>query len=576
VSPIYASLRIILAIVQALASTVFPALATARFVNTALPIFAGTLPLEDIGLPLVLLIVVLGVFTTSGSIVQLVDARIRLDVQCKTKPTMIRMQSKLDYKHIENAACWELISRVFRDPTASLADGFGAYALIVQIVISIGSVLGLIVAQIWWAAVMIVAFATPMFWLSQRAGKKNYQAGRDAERFNRRTEYLDEVLTGRDNVEERTLFGYGKEIGARWRAQYEAGRILQLKVSFRVFLATKGSGLILSLISLLITLTLIGPVASGILSPGLFMGIVNAVFGMINLLAWQMSSAMERISRISEYMKDLNAFLNLSQTPNALTEPDTEPLDFDHLQFQRVRFHYPSGDRLVLDGLNFTLTKGRHYAFVGKNGAGKSTIIKLLTGLYTDYEGKIFINGRELRTYPSGALKALFSIVYQDFVKYPIPLRDNIALGDIARIAATNVEPIVELAGLNDIVAQLKEGLDTPLGKVKANGQELSDGQWQRVAIARSLISRAPVQILDEPTATLDPINESHLYQEFDKLMRNKTTIFVSHRLGSTKLADEILVVDGGAIVERGTHDELMAAGGQYAEMYASQSSWYQ
>jgi ATP-binding cassette subfamily B protein len=273
-------------------------------------------------------------------------------------------------------------------------------------------------------------------------------------------------------------------------------------------------------------------------------------------------------------MKDLTAFVALSEAKDALTEPDAEPIAFDSLEFRNVRFRYPGGDRLILDGLSFKLEAGRHYAFVGKNGAGKTTITKLVTGLYTEYGGEILINGKELREYPAGTLKALFSVVYQDFAKYYIAMKDNISLGDV-HTKGKEVQA-AHLAGLDETIASLKYGIDTPLGKILKDGQDISGGQWQRVAIARSLISRAPVKILDEPTSALDPISESRIYSDFEKLMRGKTTVFVSHRLGSTKLADEILVIDEGKIMERGAHDVLMAANGQYAGMFEAQRGWYQ
>jgi ATP-binding cassette subfamily B protein len=335
--------------------------------------------------------------------------------------------------------------------------------------------------------------------------------------------------------------------------------------------------MVLSLIALLVALTLINPVVSGLLSAGMFMGIVGAVFGMINQLGWQMSSTLENISSAGEYMKDMTAFVSLSESKGASDMPDAEPITFKSLEFRNVRFKYPSGEHYVLDGLSFKLKGGLHYAFVGKNGAGKTTITKLLTGLYSEYEGEILINGIELRKYTSSTLKALFSVVYQDFAKYYIPLKDNIIIGDIAgddtdgRLYSTAV-----LAGLDETISELKDGLGTPLGKILVGGQDLSGGQWQRVAIARSLISRAPVKMLDEPTAALDPVSESRVYSDFEKLMKGKTTVFISHRLGSTKLADEILVIDDGRIIERGTHSNLIAMDGQYAEMFEAQRGWYQ
>ena len=168
----------------------------------------------------------------------------------------------------------------------------------------------------------------------------------------------------------------------------------------------------------------------------------------------------------------------------------------------------------------------------------------------------------------------MFSVVYQDFARYYIGMKDNISLGNLH--AKGNEKEAAHLAGLDETIGRLKNGILTPLGKILPGGQDLSGGQWQRVAIARSLISQAPVRILDEPTSALDPISESRLYSEFEKLMEGKTTVFISHRLGSTKLADEILVIDGGRIAERGTHETLMARKGQYADMFETQREWYQ
>ena len=189
----------------------------------------------------------------------------------------------------------------------------------------------------------------------------------------------------------------------------------------------------------------------------------------------------------------------------------------------------------------------------------------------------ILINGKELRNYSSGELKAMFSLVYQDFAKYNITMMDNILLGDVAgENSIERLSDVISMAGLDETMAALKSGIYTSLGKIMEDGQDISGGQWQRVAIARSLISSAPIKILDEPTAALDPISESRIYNEFESLMKGKTSIFISHRLGSTKLADKILVIGNGKIIESGTHRELMELNGQYAEMFDTQRRWYQ
>lgn len=554
--------------------TAIMAMATANFVDTANDILNNMRPKSDIYLSLVLLLITLGAVNTIGAVAKLASSRINVNLQRKLKPSLVKIYAAFDYKHIENAKSWELISRVSRDPVKSIMDGMDAFIQFFQIIVSIFSVFLLIVTQVWWAALIIFAFSVPMFWLSMRAGKKNYQAECEAEKFNRRTDYLGEVLTGRDNVDERTLFDYSDEVNRKWQEQYEAGRKVQVKVTAKMYLITKGSSILLALISLLVALTLIGPVVHGQMTAGMFMGIISAVFGMIQKLGFQMSRSLENISRVGEYMKDLTEFVTLSEAKDALTEPDVEPISIDLLEFRNVRFRYPNGDGYILDGLSFKLEAGRHYAFVGINGAGKTTITKLLTGLYMEYEGEILINGVELREYSASAIKAMFSVVYQDFAKYYIGMKDNISLGNV-HTQGKETEA-VHLAGLDEAINKLKNGINTPLGKIMKGGQDISGGEWQRVAIARSLISQAPVRILDEPTSALDPISESLLYSEFEKLMNGKTTVFISHRLGSTKLADEILVIDAGKIIERGSHEVLMALNGQYANMFEAQREWYQ
>lgn len=573
-SPICMALYVLLPVTQSIMQTAVTAVATANFVDTAMSILKSARPYKDIYPALALLLLTLGVVNLIGALAKLAASRVSVKLGGCLNPAVVKTFAACDYKYIENEKSWELLARVSRDPVKSVMDGVDAFIQFAQIIVSVVSVFVLIISQVWWAALIIFSFSVPMFWLSMRAGKKNYQAERDAEKFNRRTEYLGEVLTGRDNVDERTLFGYSDEVNRVWREQYEAGRKLQVKVTAKNFIISKGSSMLLALISLLVALTLINPVVKGWMTAGMFMGIVSAVFGMIQKLGFQMSRSLENISRAGEYMKDLSDFAALGEDWDALTKPDANPIGMEALEFRNVRFHYPGSKEYILDGLSFRLEAGRHYAFVGKNGAGKTTITKLLTGLYTEYEGEILINGKELRSYPVSAVKAMFAVVYQDFAKYYIEMKENIALGDVH--ASGKEAGAAHLAGLDEVIGKLENGINTPLGKVLKGGQDISGGQWQRVAIARSLVSRAPVRILDEPTSALDPISESNLYHDFEKLMGGKTTVFISHRLGSTKLADEIMVIDNGKITERGTHEALMAKNGQYAEMFEAQREWYQ
>ena len=199
-----------------------------------------------------------------------------------------------------------------------------------------------------------------------------------------------------------------------------------------------------------------------------------------------------------------------------------------------------------------------------------------MLGLYEIDKGQILINGRNIKSYSKAQLYSFFSIVYQDFAKYAISIQDNIGLGDKDEIQ--NIEKIKRVAdyvGIKKAVDGLKYGFQTPLGKVLHDGIDFSGGQWQRVALARSLMKEQAIRILDEPTSALDPIEESQLYKQYAEISKNSTTLFISHRLGSTKLADTILVLDNGKLVGHGNHDTLMKACPLYRTMFNTQREWY-
>ena len=217
---------------------------------------------------------------------------------------------------------------------------------------------------------------------------------------------------------------------------------------------------------------------------------------------------------------------------------------------------------------------------VGINGAGKTTLIKILTGLYDDYEGEILINGKELRSYSAAELKATVAAIYQDYCRYPLDMYHNIAIGNLNQMEdREKTEQAAATMGLSTLISHLPNGIDTPLTKIEEDGVDLSGGEWQRIAIARLLVSAAPLKILDEPTAALDPIAESRLYEQFHDIMQLRDahgmTLFISHRLGMTKCMDTIIVLENGKVKECGSHTQLMEQNGLYAEMFRSQSQWY-
>jgi ATP-binding cassette subfamily B protein len=450
-----------------------------------------------------------------------------------------------------------------------------------------------------------------------KSGKAHYNASKEAANHTRRAQYLQGVLTGRDNTEERSLFGYADALNYRYYEKYLAAYKINMKAQRKRYIRVKTASVITLLLSALIAGVLIAPLGSGEISIGMFMGFVTATFGLVQMLSWELTYITSELASHREYLRDLTLFANFSETPGAVDMPVSQGIEPQCIEFCNVSFAYPGcmgeqdtkcptspgcmgeqdtkcptspgrmGEQdtkcptspgtngLILKNLSLKLYAKKHYAFVGVNGAGKTTITKLLTGLYDNYTGDILIDGKNLRDFSQAELKAMFAIVYQDFAKYQIRLLDSIGIGNINGVSEQNIASTIKTLGLADMVSKLPEGTQTPLGKIKGNGVDLSGGEWQRIAIARSLISSAPIHILDEPTAALDPAAESELYELFAKISKGKSTIFITHRLGAARLADEIFVIADGHVAEQGAHDKLISKNGMYAEMFEAQRGWY-
>src|SRR5262249_4111781 len=247
------------------------------------------------------------------------------------------------------------------------------------------------------------------------------------------------------------------------------------------------------------------------------------------------------------------------------------------LRFEGVGFRYPGQERFALRDISLFVPRGQSLALVGHNGAGKTTLIKLLTRLYEPSEGRIVLDGRDLRDWDADVLRRRIGVIFQDFNQYQLQLRENVGVGSVEHLDdVERIRRATERGGADELVTALTEGLETPLGRWFQNGAELSGGQWQKVALSRAFMrEQADILVLDEPTAALDAEAEHAVFTRFRSLAQGRTTILISARFPTVRMADRIVVIEGGRIIEEGTHQDLVAAGGRYAHLFSLQAQGY-
>jgi ABC-type multidrug transport system fused ATPase/permease subunit len=574
-SPVYSIIFAVKNIVDALLPTLLIFI-TADFLNTAILVYNNEAGVSSVYKPVAFLAAAMLYDALINVLMNLIECNRNIYYRKKLVPEMLAKWARLEYRHIENPKTADLINRVC-PPFAWTV--WGMYSRILDIVNLGVFVMGIIITlftQVWWIAVTMLMAGIPILYIATKAGKQSYAADKEMTKIDRRVNYLSGVMKSRDAVEERNLYGYTDNLNKQYSEKYEFARKFRLKVSRWNFIKSKTGGIVTTVYSVGAMLALIPPVINGSITIGMFIALMCAVFVLADRLSWGINRIVVDISRNREYLKDLTEFMTLDEYGDAAVKPKKN-MSFNIIEFRNVSFAYPGTDKFILDKISFTIENGRHYSFVGVNGAGKTTITKLITGLYGNFEGEITIDGHSIRDLTPDEIKGLSSVVYQDFAKYYISLYDNVAIADFDNPDnRKDVENALELTGMSEAVAKLKDGLDTPLGKILENGTDISGGEWQRIAIARGLYRTHNVVVLDEPTAAIDPVEESRIYRKFMEISKGKTSIIVTHRLGSTKIADRVIVMNKGKIVDTGTHYELINKSGLYAEMFNSQASWYE
>ena len=449
---------------------------------------------------------------------------------------------------------------------------------VLSTVINIISFVVVLFAVSWWSPWLIILVSIPTTIVNFVYRKKNVNYMFHRSKSRRQLDYYASTVIDKDLVKEIRMFNLNSTFTGKYKAVFDDYYKGLRKLRVEETLWGLGAVIVTSVVYCLLYIFLAKGVYRGDFPVGdfsLYTGAITAIGGGVTNLITSTASIYEG----TLFIENLITFLNEKPTiVPILDEPRHVLRGVGHtIEFRDVRFRYQGLDHDVLKGINLTIHEGETVVIVGLNGAGKTTLVKLLTRLYDPSSGTVLLDGHDIREYDVDELYDMFGMIFQDFGKYAVTAGENIVFGDIEREAGENeMREAAAQSGADVFIEKLDSGYDTPLMRYfEANGAELSIGQWQKLAIARAFYSDSDILILDEPTASLDPMAEQDIFNQFNTLRRNKTSIFISHRLSSATIADTILVMEDGKIVEKGNHEELMAMKGKYYTLFSTQAARY-
>ncbi len=432
--------------------------------------------------------------------------------------------------------------------------------------------------------VIMVAGLVPVYLVSAHYSRRLYDLRRRHAPDERRLDYLGNLMTGREAAAEVRLFGLGGYLLNKRQRLFNQLRGRRLKLARHRAANTVAPTLGDQLTYAVVILGLVVLIAGGGLTVGYFVALLGASERFRDAVG-QLFSYISGLHEHLRYLQDLFGYLDIQDEPSQMdtgATPDRRVSamagrEAPRIELKDVTFAYPGSSTNTLAGVSLVIRPKERIALVGENGAGKTTLAKLVLGLYSPSGGRIAFDGVGLEEVDPSVQQHRVAAVFQDYVRFEVTARENIAFGNLEAFEdSAAIEEAATMSGASEVVAGLPSSYGTVLGRAyDERGQDLSTGQWQRLAIARAYFRDASVLVLDEPTAALDAKAEVEVYRSFTDMSRGRSVILISHRLGCARLADRIVFLDAGRIVEEGTHDELLARGGRYAEMYELQAAWY-
>jgi ATP-binding cassette, subfamily B, bacterial len=508
-------------------------------------------------------------------VVSLVDGLLSEKVTNASSVSLMEHAATLDLEDFEDAEFQDQLERARRQTSGRLTLMAQLLAQAQALVTVASFAAGLLVYAPWLIVLLLVALL-PVFLGEQHFSAQTYTLdfGRTPER--RELDYVRQTAASVETAKEVKIFGLNRWLIEHYRRLADGFYATNRRLALRragwgsLFAAIGTVGYYLAY-AYIVWRTLSGAFSIGDLT------FLAGSFARLRGLLEQLLTTFSTTAAQALYLNDLFSFFDMR--PEILSPANARPFPKpirEGFVFEDVGFTYPGADRWAVRHLDFILKAGEVVALVGENGAGKTTLVKLLTRLYDPDEGRILLDGHDLRDYDLEALRGSMGVIFQDFVRYNFTARDNIAVGRIdAGHDQARIERAAHASQADDVIAGLAAGYDQRIGKRFKNGVELSGGEWQKIAIARAYMREAEVLILDEPTAALDARAEFEVFQRFKELSHGKTAVLISHRFSSVRMADRIFVLADGGIEDIGTHEELVAKPGLYAELFELQAAGY-
>src|SRR5450631_512624 len=526
-----------------------------------------------VGVELAAVVAMAGVERVLGLARQLVGLRLGIDLNVQ----ILEKAQRLELRQFEDPDFYDKLTRARREASTRPLSLIQSNFQVVRNALTLAGYAALLIRFSPLMALAVLVATVPAFIAEARFSGAAFRLRNWRSPDSRRLTYLEYVLANDEHAKEVKLFGLGPLLLDRYR---------RLAESFfaddrRLAIGRAGWGYALSLLSTAVFYgsyaLIVAETVRGRLSLGdMTLALVAFRQGQQSFQA--VLSALGGMYEDTLYMSNLFEYFAIpTDAPKALG-PLAVVRAEEGIRFEGVGFRYPGGtERWALRDVNLFIPKGESLALVGENGAGKTTFIKLLANLYQPTEGSVLLDGRDLRTWDEVELRRRIGVIFQDFNEYQLALRENVAFGSVEHVGDDlRVGRAVERGGAKELAAGLSAGLETQLGRWFSGGVELSGGQWQKVALARAFMrDEADILILDEPTAALDAEAEHAVFQRFRALAVGRTTILISHRFPTVRMADRILVLEAGRVVEDGTHAALVAAGRRYARMFQLQASGY-